>query len=185
MATEDLKTGAIRTTANGPVPMEHWGKDHWSTLAFAECRAVDYDGKLDEVRMRTDPAVHPVIAEARAAKYGDFINRAHPTVLKGGERLDGHDDWSCVEDMEAAGLVVTGSGGTVVWLTDTGWRIAHELRRWKATGGNFAAFQPSRPQPDAPLTFHGKPINWAHDPNSCDYCKAFVAGLFPINRPKE
>lgn len=25
------------------------------------------------------------------------------------------------------------------------------------------------------LMFHGKPIEWAHDPNSCEVCKAAVA----------
>jgi hypothetical protein len=27
-----------------PVPIELWGKDHWTTLAYIETRCVDYDG---------------------------------------------------------------------------------------------------------------------------------------------
>lgn len=29
---------------------------------------------------------------------------------------------------------------------------------------------------ESAFTFHGKPVEWAHDPNSCGVCKAFVEG---------
>lgn len=152
------------------VPMSEWGRDHWSTFAYLETRAVDHKGYLDCRQMR-----------------GGFYGRPddgtkYPTRLRGyGEdnsrKVDGHNDYDCVADMIAEGLVephdeTTGAKGRVPmkvqwnrthrgsngrfrpenWrakyethrfrLTPKGSVIAGQLRAHKAAGGNFATFVP-------------------------------------------
>ena len=107
------------------IPIEKFGQDHWSTFAYVETRAVDDGGKLNPRKMRGD-----------GFKY--------PTRLKNEENPpEGHNDWDCLFDLESAGLLV--SGGSIypmVHLTPLGWKVASQLRQWKAAGNNFATFVP-------------------------------------------
>jgi hypothetical protein len=95
------------------VPPDKWGKDHKSTLLYAESRAVDHRGQLSESdpRMRMD-----------WQKY--------PTTLADGMEIVGHDDYMCLEDAKAAGFL-TYEGG-VVKFTESGWEYAGKLRRERA-----------------------------------------------------
>jgi hypothetical protein len=95
-----------------PVPMELWGKDHRTTMLYLESRAVDYGGRIDPRMMRTGH---------------DF-----PTRLFNGDQLTGHDDWDCLNDAIAEGLLVEGLGTVGVKLTDKGWEYAGNVRRLKA-----------------------------------------------------
>jgi hypothetical protein len=64
--------------------------------------------------------------------------------------IHSHDDWSCLEDMVAAGLVEAGFkgnpytpfGGTVaaVQFTEAGWAIAGQLRKHRGVGGRYSEF---------------------------------------------
>ena len=120
-----------------PISMEHWGKDHWSTLAYIETRIIDYHGGLDVRHMRCNSKLHPQFQHIVEGKE-------YPTRLKEGTIVHDHDDWSCVEDMEAEGLLISlGTGLSPVYkLTDKGYVIAAALRKHKAEGGNFASFNP-------------------------------------------
>ena len=91
--------------------------DHFSTLLYVESRCVDYGGKLDLQHLR---------------RWGD--RGKYPTRLQDGVKVDGHDDFGCIDDMEAAGwLVNTGTGvNMLIRLTDLGWYIAGFLRRYAA-----------------------------------------------------
>ena len=144
------------------VPMDRWGKDHWSTLAYAETCAVDNSGALENARLRCNSCLH------RPFVYVDGLGvmhdgSAYPTRLKDGE-LQNHDDWSCLDDAVAAGLIemkwrkvyrgnnrVFGFAVAQVTLTPLGLQVAAELRAYKAGGGNFASFVPksstAEPQP--------------------------------------
>lgn len=125
------------------VPVEQWGKDHWSTFAYLECRAVDHDGVINREHMRCDKDRHPGLANS-ANRYGGDNPRKYPTVLKGGLELSDHDDWDCFEDLIAVGLVTwEGTGiAPVVKFTDKGRVIAGRLRAFKAEGGSFGDFNP-------------------------------------------
>ena len=109
------------------VPIEKFGRDHWSTLAYLETRAVDCQGKVDPLRMRSK----------------DSGRGCPPTRLRAhDEQLANHDDYDCLEDMEKAGLLINRGTGSnpVVGLTDRGWKVASCLRRWKAEGGQYSHF---------------------------------------------
>src|SRR5688572_27197569 len=80
------------------VPVDQWGKDHWSTLAHAESRAVNHGGVIHNPHMRCNPRLH------RRFAHHSWDGRDYPTNLREGQ-LTPHDDWSCIEDMVAAGLL--------------------------------------------------------------------------------
>lgn len=121
------------------VPIEKFGKDHWSTFAYAECRIVDNDGLPDLNHMRCDIDRHPGLGRAR---WGGGDRKKYPTILRGGEKLDDHDDWDCIDDLVAAGLLtIHGTGIHPVWaMTEKGWQVAALLRQHKAKGKNFSEF---------------------------------------------
>jgi hypothetical protein len=110
------------------VPIEQWGRDHKSMLLYIEHCCVDCGGNPALERMRCDPDLHPGLAH-RASRASRGVK--YPTRLAGGAKLENHDDWSCIEDMEELGLVVnTGTGIHPKWkLTDNGWALAWEYRR--------------------------------------------------------
>lgn len=111
-----------------PVPPERWGKDHMSTLLYIETRNVDGDGQPNRAQMRTANG-----RPRRGASDKDNPPRMvdHPTVLADGTRLQGHDDWDCVNDMEAAGVIDWQGTGTypILRLTSIGWALAAAGRR--------------------------------------------------------
>jgi hypothetical protein len=131
------------------IPIEKFGKDHWSLLAFIECLCVDNNGNVDDankMRMRCNEQTHPqYLVRPRGGlwspKYGTrlkgFFDKYDPKL-----QLPKHDDWNCVEDLEAGGLVKRiGTGINPVFeLTIIGKAIATKLREHKASGGMFATF---------------------------------------------
>lgn len=133
------------------IPMERWGKDHWSTFAYLETVATDRDGHIDRQRMRCNARLHRELANV--SPWNSLVDGGeYPTRLIDGN-LEKHDDWSCVEDMVAAGLVraffrqenydrAFGNTEAYIELTDEGWRIAAELRQHKAQGGVYHGFRP-------------------------------------------
>lgn len=95
------------------IPMEEWGRDHKSTILYAESRVVDHKGKLDsgDPRMRVD-------------------GMRYPTRLKDGKTVYGHTDYDCLFDAEKAGLL--SYDGEHVTLTKDGWAYVLELRKERA-----------------------------------------------------
>ena len=118
------------------VPIEDFGKDHWSTFGYIEIRVVDHDGRVVNEHLRCINKRHPFFAH----RGGDATN--YPTELRGGRKLSGHDDWDCLEDLENAGLLYNvGTGVNPVFrLTDRGREIAGQLRGHKGQGGQWAEF---------------------------------------------
>jgi len=109
---------------NEIIDISRWGKDHWSTLLYVESRVVDQGGSIKDDHLRKD-------------------GNEYPTRLAGGAALVGHNDYDCLEDLEAA-RVIEHTGGTglhpIYSLTDEGWRVAGLVRRWKAEGKGIAKF---------------------------------------------
>jgi hypothetical protein len=129
------------------VPIGEFGKDHWSTFAYIETCCVDRKGVVELVRMRTDAQRHPGLVGR--VFTSDAVQR-YPTRLRvdaatGKLRtLDDHDDWDCVEDLEAVGLLAWRGTGIhpVFVLTPLGSQVAGQLRHHKASGGNYCDFTP-------------------------------------------
>ncbi len=124
------------------VPMSKFGKDHWSTFGYIECRIVDHGGIPDRNHMRCDPERHPGLAGSRANYSGE--RKKYPTRLAGdNEFLPDHDDWDCAYDLEAVGLLEDlGTGVNPVFqLTELGHTVAAALRKHKAEGKMFATFK--------------------------------------------
>jgi len=138
------KWTAYEAGDDGYIPMERFGHDHWSTFAYLETCVVDVHGYIDNRRMRCNARLHREFAwRADGSDY--------PTRLKDGEQAR-HDDWSCLEDMAAAGLIRAwwrepageffGGGQARVELTERGQEIAAQLREHKAAGHPYATFVP-------------------------------------------
>ncbi|HSP31080.1 MAG TPA: hypothetical protein VLO13_03590 [Halomonas sp.] len=135
------------------IPMNEWGKDHWSTLAYLETCVVDQNGYLDARRMRTSDPQYPT------RLYGYATDETR--------KVDNHSDWDCVSDFIVAGLVEPAPGTTAKGrlpfkefesranklgtasarnqstrfvLTEEGIKVCAALRAHKARGGNFGQF---------------------------------------------
>lgn len=134
-----LATSSITGKEIDPVPMRLWARDHWLTLAYIETRCVDHGGKPLIEHMRCDPDTHPHLAHRGS-------RRGHGTKLSDGSVVDGHDDWSCIEDFEAAGLVIVEVTDTCPRIrpTTAGDRVMEDLRRYMRNGGHASNYSADR-----------------------------------------
>ena len=148
-----------KPTAPTAVPIEDWGKEHWSLLAYVETCVVDkkggYDvpmvGEIDRDRIRCNGNKRPELFGPRVTIASPKWKPDYGTRLKGyflggdkrdpSRRLDDHDDWDCLDDFEAAGVAeVISTVNGFVRITDKGLVICKHLREHKAKGGHFATF---------------------------------------------
>ena len=139
-------------------PVEKYGKDHWSLLAYIECLCVDGTkgvGKIDMRKMRCNEQIHPLLVgnsnvkwrEDYCTRLAGFFDYEHRNDIgkcfAEGFLLKGHDDWCCLEDLHDAGIIeiITLENGFVK-MTEFGCDVAAKLRRFKALGkGNYADFK--------------------------------------------
>jgi hypothetical protein len=105
-----------RVTSTPPVPPARFGTDPWSTFAYVETRIVDYTGLLDHDHMRCNTARHPAMQAVKSTgRMFGGLDGKYPTMLKtvgkdadgkwGVEDLADHDDYDCLDDLAAAGLL--------------------------------------------------------------------------------
>jgi hypothetical protein len=81
-----------RTASTAPVDPARFGVDH--------------RGTINHDHMRTHVRRHPVLAATkRTVSFGGADGSRYPTRLAGGEELPGHDDYDCLDDLVAAGLL--------------------------------------------------------------------------------
>lgn len=181
-------------TRTETVPIERFGKDHWSLLAYVETRCVDHKvpetevGALDPVHMRTNEKINYHLGLGGKTPMGMSYDREYPTRIKlsvekraeldelidatakindkeereqervrirkecgWSEEVHDHDDWSCLEDLEEAGLLeILSLANYFVQLTDEGWRVAGELRKHKGQDKNYHDFA-YKPLPEKTL----------------------------------
>lgn len=135
------------------IPIEQWGKDHWSLLAYVETCCVDDKGRLNGDYMRINYSRHPVHPPKGRFVGDENWNEEHGTRLKGYWKKDGktkdqskkltqHDDMDCLEDLEADGCIeIISMVNGFVSLTKKGREICNRLREFKQEGGMFADFQ--------------------------------------------
>lgn len=132
------------------IPVDQWGKDHYSTLAYLETCAVDSHGKISNARMRCNPRLHREFVYV-SPFAPSLSEKEYPTQLKNGAEKECHDDWSCLEDMVAAGLMtaqsrqvksneVFGNSEAKVLLTELGMKVAAKLRAHRANRGSYNSF---------------------------------------------
>jgi len=139
-ALKEMVNTKRRKKLQGPVPIADFGRDHWSTFGYVETLCVDKDGLPDIRRMRCNPKTHPGLAHLP-------WDKAYGTRLKGHmedfpNTLPMHDDWDCIDDLIAAGLMENiGNGINPKFkLTETGLAVAAALRAHKARGGTWSTF---------------------------------------------
>lgn len=137
------------------IPPERWGKDHWSTFLYIETRCVDYGGKINNDHMRTKQDKHPNLVGEAQTSLG-VVQRNCATRLKNyfndkSDKLDDHDDWDCVVDMTAAGLLECSDVNSinkkldfVFKMTVLGYEVIMSLRKHKADGGHCSNFEWSK-----------------------------------------
>jgi hypothetical protein len=101
-------------------------------------QAVPGVGKIERSRMRVDIDRHPLLSHpVRHCMEGC----KYPTRLKDSVELEDHDDWDCLDDLEAAGLLeIRSLVNGCVKLTDRGKDVAGKLRSHLAGGGRLAGF---------------------------------------------
>lgn len=123
------------------IPIEYFGKDHWSTFVYVETLAVESvstEGVAvpDGRKMRSNLRTHPF-----SSNHHDCSEK-YPPIIKDGKEVPSHDDWDCLDDCIAAGLLLDVGTGTnrAYKLTDYGFVVIHQLREHKAKGGKFADF---------------------------------------------
>lgn len=155
---------ATKTTTVPTVPIEQFGKDHWSLLAYIETCCVDGSGELVHDRMRTNPD-HNVdlgrsrgmcfVADGKLTSSDNWWKDEYSTRLKSfpwksksekekaKHRVSGHDDWDCLDDLEKTEFVrLISYVNGFVQITDAGLAMAAKIRAHKAKGGYFADFTP-------------------------------------------
>lgn len=130
------------------VTIEMFGKDHWSTFAYLTTLVND-GGRVDIRRMRCDRKRHPLLAAT--PEFGGVVMSRYdspPTRLKNDELLHDHDDWDCVDDLTAVGLVenIGSHVNPVIRLTSEGLEVMRQITEHKQNGGVFANFTPGSPR---------------------------------------
>lgn len=127
-----------------PIPIEKFGKDHWSTFGYVVTVCYGKAGVPHKSRMRCCPEEHPGLNGQISGRPQRLWDNKYSSILKNGEKApDGHDDWHCVEDLERHGLLRwRGSGMTpILFLTKRGISVGAALLSHKKNGGNFANFE--------------------------------------------
>ena len=131
-------------TKDGYVPVEKWGRDHWSTLAYFRSVEIDRAGFL----VKADPRM-------RMGRYHYRVLKARepaiPMTPEYGSRLNddtfipGHDDIHCISDFAEAGLLTCDDSGVepgeTLHLSPKGVQLAEALLQHKASGGSFSTFK--------------------------------------------
>jgi hypothetical protein len=119
-----------------PIPPKHFGKDHWSLLAYVGHRTEesgDGVGKLALERLRCNEQTHPLLVGPIDGRWKD----TYTTRLRDGESA-GHDDWDCLDDLEAAGLVsVVSCVNALVALTPEGHEAYQMILELEEFGGQW------------------------------------------------
>lgn len=139
-------------------PVSRFGKDHWATLAYviAACEEGDKGiGQLARSKMRCNPARRPLLSanrwldsySTRLFGFFDFPDRADlDKAAAAGMQVIGHDDWDCLDDLEAAGIVeIFSLANPAVRMTPYGLDVCARLREHKVGGGQYAGFELRQP----------------------------------------
>lgn len=142
---------------NDFIPMAEWGKDHISTMAYAETVMVECGSFQvgSDPRMRANRRNFRVMHEecpqpkrpggrAASLSFAGPMRPEHGSRLRDTRVVDWHDDWACIQDAANEGLFTVGPDaiqpGEELHLSVKGAAYCAALRTHKAAGGQFATF---------------------------------------------
>jgi hypothetical protein len=149
-----MKTQQIQETKN--VEVKDFSKDHWSLLGYIESRVnsnqvAPFTGELDRRHIRINENTHSHLCGGHLPREISSWQESWGTRLKGfwtekgtdeSRRLSQHDDFDCLEDLEAAGIIkIMSTVNMFIMLTEYGVKVASKLREHKMAGNNFADFE--------------------------------------------
>lgn len=144
--TDELKEHPTLTN-NDFVPPELFGRDHWSTLAYIECKLTDDNGysvRFD-ARMRQNRRHFRILPGG--GLHGIPMPVGEGSRLADGTFLRGHDDWNCIQDMLHLGWFEgtdeDWDAGMKLKLTPIGVAATAALRNHKMSGGTFSNAGPA------------------------------------------
>lgn len=137
------------------LPMDVWGKNHWSTLAYIETVMVEtggfevgFDARMTQnrrhFRVMSEQNPKPIRpGRSISMSFAKPMDPQYSTMLNNGQQVEGHDDWCCVQDFAASGLLTTSEfePKDVLHLSEQGQAVCAALRVHKQKGGNFAEFK--------------------------------------------
>ena len=127
------------------IPIEKFGKDHWSLLAYIETRCVDNQRELDLRHLRCNIKTHPSVALPQHNLEPGVSSLYYPygTRLNDATVVDEHDDHDCIEDLVETDLVeVQGTGiRPICTMTERGYQFVAALRKHKCEGGSCGTFR--------------------------------------------
>lgn len=122
------------------IPVEKWGKDHWSLLAYIETCCVDQEGHFELVRIRVNPNTHPLCAVGKLSPRKWMPS--YGTILNDGTVLEEHDDINCLNDLEKAGMIYVKSlVNGFAQLSPLGIKVSALLREHKIAGKMYRDFR--------------------------------------------
>jgi hypothetical protein len=122
------------------IPVEKFGKDHWSLLAYIETCCADNGGVIDLRRVRVNPNTHPLCAVGQHSPRNWLPT--YSTILNDSTLLYGHDDIDCLDDLEKAGMIYIKSlVNGFVFLSPLGIKISARLRKHKIEGKQYRDFE--------------------------------------------
>jgi hypothetical protein len=142
----------MSTIEQQAISESRFGKDHWSMLAYAQSCCVNGKegfGTLDNRKMRANEKTHPLLAvNQNSLPLSSGWQPSWGTRLHGffeerdaALQLPDHDDWDCLDDLEAAGyLEIVSMVNGFVHMTELGNKVCGLLLAFKANGGQFAQF---------------------------------------------
>lgn len=84
---------------------ETFGRDHLALLGYIACRTASHAGLLENQHMRCNPRRHRKLLGDSQFRFGVQWHDKYSSRLKDGTTVSGHDDWSCLEYLVAAGWV--------------------------------------------------------------------------------
>ena len=126
------------------ITIEQFDKDHWSLLLYIETRIHNYQGILDIYHMRIK---NPTIRSGWKSEYGTrlFGYWSEDNTTNSLLRLPNHDDYDCLDDLEAEGLIKNIGTGIrpVCLITVKGAKILSQLLLHKQNSGQCSGFVPS------------------------------------------
>jgi hypothetical protein len=138
-------------TKDDMIPMEFWGKGHWSILAYIEAVMVEcagfqvgFDPRMTQNRrnFRVMQEMCPRPKRTSTPHGGVAMDDKWSTLLNNSQRVIGHDDWCCIQDIAAEGLLSATSfePKDTLHLSEKGKDLAAKLRVHKQEGGMYATF---------------------------------------------
>lgn len=136
---EDIKNELVEEKKEEQeiIPHNLFGVYHWMMLLRVEGWVVMNNGEIEAERMRTNFNRRPP-----APKGKQWDKLIHSTRTNKGTLIDDHDDWDCLNDLVALGLVNIDiwKNKKIVSLTETGFQVYVRLRRYRQNGEDLNKF---------------------------------------------